>query len=42
MAHDPTVGNIGLFAALEAIAAEGDAGRDAARRSLEHHGGDTK
>ena len=33
--HDLVAGNIGLAAALEAIAAEGDAGRDAARRHLE-------
>ena len=33
--HDLVTGNIGLAAALEAIAAEGDAGREAARRHLE-------
>ena len=33
--HDLVTGNIGLMAALEAIAAEGDAGRDMARRVLE-------
>ena len=33
--HDLVTGNIGLVAALEAIAAEGDAGRDVARRVLE-------
>ena len=33
--HDRVTGNIGLAAALEAIAAEGDAGREAARRHLE-------
>lgn len=32
--HDLVTGNIGLIAALETIAAEGDAGRDAARRML--------
>ena len=32
--HDLVTGNIGLVAALEAIAAEGSAGRDAARRHL--------
>ena len=32
--HDQVTGNIGLAAALEAIAAEGSAGRDAARRHL--------
>ena len=32
--HDRVTGNIGLVAALEAIAAEGSAGRDAARRHL--------
>ena len=35
LAHDLVAGNIGLAVALEAIAAEGDAGRDAARRALE-------
>ena len=33
--HDLMTGNIGLVAALEAIAAEGDAGRGVARRVLE-------
>ena len=33
--HDLVTGNIGLVAALEAVAAEGDAGRDVARRALE-------
>ena len=33
--HDRVTGNIGLAAALEAIAAEGGAGRDVARRHLE-------
>ena len=37
--HDRVTGNIGLAAALEAIAAEGDAGRDTARRRLEHRRG---
>ena len=32
--HDLVAGNIGLAAALEAVVAEGDAGRDAARRHL--------
>ena len=33
-AHDLVAGNIGLVAALEAVAAEGSAGRDVARRHL--------
>ncbi len=33
--HDLVAGNIGLVAALEAVAAEGDAGRAAAKRHLE-------
>ena len=33
--HDLVTGNIGLLAALEAIAAEGGAGRDVARRHLD-------
>ena len=33
--HDLVTGNIGLMAALEAIAAEGDEGRDAARQMLQ-------
>ncbi|MCY4583957.1 MAG: type-F conjugative transfer system pilin assembly protein TrbC [Chloroflexi bacterium] len=33
--HDLVAGNVGLAAALEAVAAEGDAGRDAARRHLD-------
>lgn len=37
--HDLVTGNIGLAAALEAVAAEGEAGRDAARRDLERLGG---
>ena len=32
--HDRVTGNIGLAAALEAVAAEGSAGRDVARRHL--------
>ncbi|MDD9993169.1 MAG: type-F conjugative transfer system pilin assembly protein TrbC [Rhodospirillales bacterium] len=38
--HDVVAGNIGLAAALEAIAAEGEFGRDAARRTLERLGGE--
>ena len=37
-AHDRITGNIGLVAALEAVAEEGDAGRDVARRHLERLG----
>ena len=37
--HDQVTGNIGLVAALEAIAAEGDAGRDAARQMLQRLNG---
>ena len=37
--HDRVTGNIGLAAALEEIAAEGHAGRDAARQRLEHRRG---
>ena len=33
--HDRVTGNIGLAAALEAVAGEGDAGRDVAKRHLE-------
>ena len=33
--HDLVAGNVGLVAALEAVAAEGDAGRAAAKRHLE-------
>ena len=33
--HDLVAGNIGLAAALEAVATEGDAGREVARRELE-------
>ena len=40
--HDLVIGNIGLVSALEAIAAEGDAGRDAARRVLERLDGDSR
>ena len=36
--HDRVAGNIGLVAALEAIADEGTAGRETARRSLERLG----
>ena len=38
--HDLIVGNIGLVAALEAVAAEGDAGRAAAKAHLERMMGD--
>ena len=38
--HDLVTGNIGLVAALEAIAAEGDAGRTVARAHLERLTGD--
>ena len=38
--HDLVTGNIGLVAALEAIAAEGDAGRAVAKASLERMTGD--
>ena len=37
--HDRVTGNIGLAAALEAVAAEGSAGRDVARRHLQRLGG---
>ena len=37
--HDRVTGNIGLAAALETIAVEGDVGRDAARRHLQRLGG---
>ena len=40
--HDRITGNIGLIAALETIAAEGDAGRDAARRMLGQMKGDNR
>ena len=40
--HDRITGNIGLIAALETIAAEGDAGRDAARRMLGQMKGDER
>ncbi len=40
--HDRIAGNIGLIAALEAIAAEGDAGREAARRMLGQMKGDNR
>ena len=39
--HDLVTGNIGLVAALEAIAAEGGAGRDVARRHLDLLRGET-
>jgi len=38
--HDLVAGNIGLIAALEAIAAEGEAGREAAKAYLERLRGD--
>ncbi len=38
--HDLVTGNIGLVAALQAVAEEGDAGRDAAKAQLETLGGD--
>ena len=38
-AHDRVTGNIGLAAALEAVAAEGSAARDVARRHLQRLGG---
>ena len=38
--HDRVTGNIGLAAALEAVAAEGDAGRAVAKRYLERLTGD--
>ena len=38
-AHDRVTGNIGLVAALEAVATEGSAGRDVARRHLQRLGG---
>ena len=38
--HDLVIGNIGLVAALQAVAEEGDAGRDAAKAQLESLGGD--
>ena len=40
--HDLVAGNIGLLAALEAIAAEGDPGRGVARRTLERMQGDPR
>ena len=40
--HDLVTGNIGLAAALEAVAAEGSAGRAAARRYLERAAGDRR
>ena len=38
--HDLVTGNIGLVAALQAVAEEGDAGRDVAKAQLETLGGD--
>ena len=38
--HDLVTGNIGLIAALEAIAAEGEAGRGIAKAHLERMTGD--
>ena len=38
--HDRVTGNIGLVAALEAVAAEGDAGRAVAKANLERLAGD--
>ena len=40
--HDLVTGNIGLAAALETIAIEGDAGRDTARRHLERVNGEDR
>ena len=40
--HDRVTGNIGLAAALEAIAAEGSVGRDVARRHLERLRGEDR
>ena len=39
-AHDRVTGNIGLVAALEAVVAEGDAGREVAKAHLERMNGD--
>ncbi|MDD9993391.1 MAG: TrbC family F-type conjugative pilus assembly protein, partial [Rhodospirillales bacterium] len=38
--HDLVAGNIGLIAALEAVAAEGDTGREVAKAYLERLTGD--
>ena len=38
--HDLVAGNIGLVAALEAVAAEGKAGREVAKAHLERMTGD--
>ena len=38
--HDLVAGNIGLIAALKAVAAEGEAGREVAKAHLEHMTGD--
>ena len=40
--HDLVAGNIGLIAALEAVAAEGEAGREAARAYLERLDGENR
>ena len=40
--HDLVTGNIGLAAALEAVAAEGDVGREVAQALLERLSGDGK
>jgi len=40
--HDRIAGNIGLAAALEAVAEEGDAGRDTARRHLQRLRGEDR
>ena len=40
--HDRIAGNVGLAAALEAIAAEGDVGRPIAKAYLEHMTGDAR
>ena len=40
--HDLVIGNIGLIAALEAVAAEGERGRGVARRHLERLTGDVR
>ena len=40
--HDLVTGNIGLIAALEAVAEEGDVGRDVARRHLERLRGEDR
>ena len=40
--HDRVTGNIGLAAALEAVAGEGDAGREVAQALLERLTGDDR